>query len=243
MLPASAWKLPEILPLENGDRLTREEFGHRYGFMPDVKKAELIEGVVYMPSPVRNMHSYAHGQIMVWLGTYCAMTPGIKMNDNATVRLDKNNEVQPDALLRIEPEAGGHSRISKDDYIEGSPELTVEIAASSSSYDLHDKMKVYRRNRVQEYIVWRVYERKIDWFEYRRGSYHSLRPDADGIIKSQVFPGLHLPIKALLEDDLARVLDAVRKGTDTAEHEAFVRRLNAIYREIMRNRAGTSDHL
>ena len=45
-------KPPRILPLEHGDHLTREEFERRYEAMPHVRKAELIEGVVYMPSPV-----------------------------------------------------------------------------------------------------------------------------------------------------------------------------------------------
>ena len=76
-------------PLENGDRLTREEFERRYEAMPDVMKAELIEGVVYVPSPVRHRH---HGQPHIylsgWLVQYQASTPGVEASDNCTVRLD-----------------------------------------------------------------------------------------------------------------------------------------------------------
>ncbi len=104
-------------------------------------------------------HGQPHSLIMGWLAVYCAATPGIESADNTTVRLDLDNEPQPDALLRIDAELGGHSRISEDDYLEGAPELIVEIASSSASYDLHDKKKVYRRNGVQEYIVWRVGDR------------------------------------------------------------------------------------
>lgn len=43
----------KILPLENGDRLTRSEFERRYHAMSSVKKAELIEGMVYMFSVLR----------------------------------------------------------------------------------------------------------------------------------------------------------------------------------------------
>ena len=153
------------LPLANGDRLTRQEFERRYAARPDLKKAELIEGVVYMPSPVHfAAHAEPHGVVLAWLVTYCALTPGVRVADNATVRLDLDNEPQPDALLRIEPAAGGRSRLSADDYVEGAPELIVEIAASSASYDLHDKMRAYRRNGVPEYLVWRVYENQFDWF-------------------------------------------------------------------------------
>ncbi|MFO5527900.1 MAG: Uma2 family endonuclease, partial [Cuspidothrix sp.] len=121
-----------IPPLENGDKLTRHEFERRYHAMPNLKKAELIEGVVYMASPVRaKQHGKPHARIMGWLIAYEAATPGVESLDNTTILLDTDNEPQPDALLRIE--TGGQSRINKDDYVEGAPELIVEIAASSAS--------------------------------------------------------------------------------------------------------------
>jgi len=180
-----------VPPLENGDRLTRREFERRYDSMPDLKKAELIEGVVYMPSPVRvKSHGKPHGQIISWIGVYCAATPGVDFADNTTVRLDPDNEPQPDAVLWLAEAAGGRTRISEDDYLEGAPELIVEIAVSSASYDLHDKLKVYRRNQVQEYIVWRVYDRQVDWFRLEEDQYQLLPPDAEGVIHSRIFPGL-----------------------------------------------------
>ncbi len=213
-------------PLENGDRLTRAEFERRYEAMPHVKKAELIEGVVYMPSPVHHTgHGKPHAQIVGWLLIYCAATPGVELSDNASVRLDMDNEVQPDALLRLDETLGGASRISDDDYIEGPPELIVEIAASSVSQDLHAKKKVYRRNGVQEYLVWRVYDEKLDWFHLEGGEYRRLEAD-DGVIHSRVFPGLHLAVDALLKGDLATVLNVLQRGTETEEHAAFVERLS-----------------
>ena len=213
-------------PLENGDRLTRREFERRYEAMPQIKKAELIEGVVHMPSAVRHRsHSRPHSQVMAWLGVYWAATPGVDLGDNATVRLDVDNEVQPDALLRLEPRMGGRSRISADDYIEGAPELIVEIASSSAAYDLHDKLKVYRRNGVQEYVVWQVYEKLLDWFQWSEGEYVRLMPDEGDVVRSRVFPGLYLAVAALLEGDLARVLAELQKGLGTDEHMAFAERL------------------
>ena len=125
----------QLPPLESGDRLSRSEFERRYSDMPHVKKAELIEGVVYVSSPVRIIHSQPHANIITWLGVYSAATPGIRCYDNPTVRLDRDNEPQPDAVLRLE--TGGTSHISADGYLEGPPELVVEVAASSASYDLH----------------------------------------------------------------------------------------------------------
>ncbi|MBR8826545.1 MAG: Uma2 family endonuclease [Gomphosphaeria aponina SAG 52.96 = DSM 107014] len=167
-----------IPPLENGDRLTRFEFEKRYEVMSKQKKAELINGVVYMPAALRYQgHGLPHSSIMTWLNFYVANTPGVELADNTTVRLDLDNEPQPDALLRIKSELGGQSRVSEDDYIEGAPELIVEIAASSASYDLHDKLNVYRRHGVKEYIVWQVYDQKIDWFYLEEGKYINLEAD------------------------------------------------------------------
>ena len=216
------------LSLENGDRLTRREFERRYAARPDIKKAELIEGVVYMPPAVRiTSHGEPHFATITWLGSYVAPTPGVRAADNASVRLDLDNEHQPDVLLRIDPKAGGQSRVSDDDYLEGAPELIVEIAASSASYDLHDKLRVYRRNGVREYVVWRVHDRRIDWLVLTDDEYRRLEPDADGILHSTVFPGLRLAVEALLAGDVATVLAELQRGLDTDDHAAFVKRLQA----------------
>jgi Uma2 family endonuclease len=211
--------------LEPGDRLTRREFERRYQAMPNLKKAELIEGVVYMPSPVHASHATAHSQIITWLGTYCAATQRVKLADNATVRLDPDNVVQPDVLLRLEPLAGGRSRISPDDYIEGAPELVIEIATSSAAYDLHDKLRVYRRNRVQEYVVWQVLEGKLDWWRWDEGEYVPVAPDARGVFASQTFAGLWLDAKAMLNGDLAAALACLQEGLASDDHAGFVARI------------------
>ena len=216
-------------PLESGDKLTRGEFERRYQVMPNVKKAELIEGVVYMASPLRVQHGEPHAHLMTALGVYKAGTPGLMLLDNATVILDADNEVQPDALLRIE--VGGESIINEDDYIEGVPELIVEIAASTASYDLHAKKNVYRRNGVREYLVWRVYDRDFDWFRWREGEYIKIEPEADGMIRSEVFPGLWLDKSALLAGDLAKVLEVVGQGLSSSEHRSFVEGLAASFTE------------
>lgn len=214
-----------VPPLENGDHLTRDEFERRYEGMPGLKKAELVEGVVYMPSPVRHRsHSRPHAHVISWLGAYCAAARGVDLGDNATVRLDAENEVQPDALLRLEPEQGGRSRLTEDDYIEGAPELIVEVAASSASYDLREKLRVYRRNQVPEYIVWRVYDEQLDWLYLERGEYRPLQ-SADGILRSRSFPGLWLAPNALLGGDLAKVLQTLHAGLGTPEFKSFAQRL------------------
>jgi Uma2 family endonuclease len=217
----------DVVPaLENGDRLTRAEFERRYEAMPHLKKAELIEGVVYVPSPVgHRQHSSPHAHLITWLGLYTANTPGVEVGDNGSVRLDLDNEPQPDALLFIDPTRGGQVRISDDGIIEGAPELVAEVASSSVSYDLHAKLHVYRRNGVCEYIVWRVLEQAVDWFVLRDGQYERMPRDAQGLVRSEVFPGLWLDPAALLRGDLATVLAIVQQGLASPEHNAFVARL------------------
>ena len=150
-----------------------------------------------------------------------AATPGVAAGDNATVRLDYENVVQPDAFLRLEPAVGGRSQITQDDYLTGPPELVVEIAASSASYDMHDKRRVYARNGVLEYLVAQAYEQRVDWFVLREGVYEALQPDAEGILRSEVFPGLWLPVDALWAGDLAMMLTVLQQGITSSEHTSY----------------------
>jgi len=224
MLKPSSISMPR---LENGDQLTRTEFERRYAATSEKFKAELIEGIVYVASPVRaKNHGRPHAYIMGWLIAYVAATPGVDIADNSTVQLDLDTEPQPDALLRIEPEFGGKSRITEDDYIEGSPELVLEIAASSASVDMNTKLNAYRRNGVQEYLVWQVYENQIAWFCLQEGEYIRLQLDETGMIRSRVFPGLWLAVDALLRGNLAIVLTNLQAGLATSEHGEFVDRLS-----------------
>lgn len=217
----------QLLPLENGDRLSRHEFERRLQAMPQVKKAELIEGIVYMPAALRfRSHSRPHALLIAWLSDYWLATPGVELGDNPTVRLDLDNEPQPDAVLLIDERAGGQSRLSEDDYIEGAPELVAEIAASSASIDLHDKKRAYRRNGVREYMVWRVLQQKLDWFYLHEGEYVAVPVDEDGVMRSQVFPGLWLAACDLLAGNMTRVLAVLQDGLNSPEHTAFVQQLS-----------------
>jgi len=224
-----------VPPLQPGDHLTRAEFERRYDLTPGLKKAELIEGRVFMPAPAvsHDFHSGPHADFVTWLGLYRAATPGVQGGDNGSLRLDLENELQPDAYLLIDPARAGQASIDAEGYVAGAPELVAEIAASSASYDLHDKLNVYRRHGVREYIVWRVYDREIDYFVLREGNYDRLVPAAGGIHHSTVFPGLWLDTKSMIAGDLAAVLRSLQQGLGTSEHADFVRQLE-------QRRAGTS---
>jgi hypothetical protein len=147
------------------------------------------------------------------------------VGDNSTVRLDLDNEPQPDAVMIIDPARGGQARVSADDYIEGAPELVGEIAASSAGIDLNSKLRVYRRNGVREYLVWRVLDQAIDWFVLRHSRYERLAPGSSGAYQSEVFSGLWLDPSALVRFDLAAVLQVLQQGLASPEHAAFVTRL------------------
>ncbi len=228
--PVAPASTPERLPLLlNGDRLTRAEFERRYVAMPEVKKAELIDGIVYMGSPVRHsLHAAPHARIIIWLGQYEAATPGTDIGDNATVRLDLENEVQPDVFLRRLPSHGGRTTDTPDGYLSGGPEFVAEVAASSAAYDLHQKKAVFRRHGVPEYLVWITGdggEAEVRWFVLENDEYVLLAPGDDGLLRSRIFPGLWLDPAALLAGDHARVRAVLEEGLASDEHAAFVREL------------------
>ena len=179
-----------------------------------------------MPTPVNfQQHGQPHFHLIAWLAAYQAATPGVIGADNATVRLDQDNEPQPDAVLLIDPARGGQARIDEEGFIAGPPELVAEVAASSVSYDLHDKLHAYRRNGVREYVVWRVLDEAIDWMVLREGAYGRLEINAAGVYESETFPGLWLDASAMLRGDLAGVLARVQEGVAAPAHAEFVKRL------------------
>lgn len=214
-----------IPPLQPGDRLSRAEFERRYDATPNLKKAELIEGVVFVPPPVSDGHSSPHFKLIGWLVGYVTATPGVMGGDNGSLRLDLDNMPQPDGFLRILETHGGQCRIGPDDYVEGAPELIAEVAATSVSYDLHAKLNVYRRNGVKEYIVWRVLDQTIDYFVLDDGKYQPLTPTNKRVLQSQVFPGLWLDPAALIAGDLVKVFGVLQKGIASRQHAAFVAKL------------------
>jgi len=217
---------PQTPPLENGDRLTRPEFERRYAASPQIEKAELIEGIVYVASPLRfTPHAEPHSRLAMWLGTYAAFTPGTLSGIEPTVRLDLDNEFQPDIVLILDESAGGRARLTPEGYLEGVPELVVEIAASSAAIDLGNKQQAYRRSGVKEYLVWQSFERRLDWFQLVEGDYQPLLPDRDGIIRSVQFPGLWLAVESLLDNQMVRVLEALQEGIRSPEQVAFVEQL------------------
>lgn len=217
----------KALPLlENGDHLRTREFLRRYERMPDVKKAELINGVVFMASPVRLLHANPHSDLSHWLTTYRVATPGVRSPDNVTFRLTKKNAVQPDVMLYTEASRGGKSRASKKGYVVGSPELVAEVAASSVSLDAGPKRTIYQKHGVAEYVLWRVEDEAVDWWTLRDGAYHAVEPDpADGLLKSVVYPGLWLDRAAMLRGDMPAVLAALHLGLASPGHAEFAARL------------------
>jgi Uma2 family endonuclease len=212
-------------PLESGDQLTASEFLRRYEGVPEVKKAELIEGTVYRALPARLEHAVSDTLMQGWLMIYSARTPGTAAAGNATVRLDAENVPQPDVLLRLLPEYGGRTRIDADGYLCGPPELIVEVAASSVAIDMHHKFRAYRRAGVREYLVWRTQDGQFDWFVLEQDDYRRNLPDGQGVIHSSQFPGLALAVDGLLARDSAKVIDVLQGHLQEPAHAAFVQRL------------------
>ena len=198
------------LPLESGDHLTREEFHRRYCEHPEIKKAELIGGVVFVTPPARDWHGKAQGVTVTWLGNYAFVTADLRLSVSGTIFLG-DDELQPDVFLYRTPAAPGGAFRREDGYIEGPPQLAMEIAASSASKDLHVKLRAYEEAGVAEYIVWSVLEPALYWFRLLDGRYVRIEPDADGLIASSAFPGLRLAVTKLLAGDYSTVMAVARQ--------------------------------
>jgi hypothetical protein len=212
-----------VATLEPGSHLEADEFLRRYKAMPELKKAELVNGIVHMPSPVRaNLHAEPDHAIQGWLFCYSAATPGTKGASNATVRVGRRDIPQPDALLRIVPECGGAARLDPEGYLQGPPEFIAEIAASSASMDAHEKFESYRAFGVREYLLWRTEDRAVDWWVLEDNVYRRLSAGADRILRSRVFPGLWLDVAALIAENGAQVLAKLQEGLKGPEHARFV---------------------
>jgi len=218
--PPAETHVPIVPPLESGDCLTRPEFERRYASRPWwLKDAELVNGAVFVRSSVVEPHSVARSKWALWFSAYAARSPGVSYADDGSLRLDMANLLQPDALLRVI--SGGQSKVDEDGYVNGGPELVAEVALTSASRDLHSKLAVYCRHGVREYIVWRVLDGDLDWFRLVAGQYERQSPDAQGIFRSQVFPGLWLDKPALLRGDMAAVLTTLNLGLASPEHAAL----------------------
>ena len=215
-------------PLENGDHLTLAEFERRYAAMPNLKKAELIDGRVYVAPPVWFNHAQPHSDLCTICGVYRAATAGVLLGDNASIKLEPKGMTQPDICMFTKATAAGQAQVGPDGYVIGTPAWIGEIAASSASHDLGDKLNLYQRNRVREYLVWRVLDAQIDYFVLRDGRYVLLAPNADGVVASEAFPGLWIDIPALLRDNLAQAIATLQRGTAYPDHPAFVKSLQSL---------------
>jgi Putative restriction endonuclease len=212
-------------PLVDGQRLTVDEFLRRWEQQPSLKLAELIEGVVYLPSPVGSAPASHHALTAGWVVNYAARTPGCAGGSEGTW-LMHGSAPQADVHLRILPEYGGQSHDEKGLSV-GAPELAVEVSGSSARLDLGPKRDLYAAAGVREYVVVLIGEGRVLWLRLEDGAYREIAPDADGILRSHVFPGLWLDPKAPLDHDAARLIDVVDLGLRSPEHGEFVKKLES----------------
>jgi Uma2 family endonuclease len=210
-------------PLRDGKRLTRDEFLRRWEAMPGRKRAELLEGVVYMPSPVGKPHGKTDWMVAAWLGVYASATPGCDGSVESTW-LMREDAPHPDCALWLLPEYGGKSG-EKGEYGVGAVEFLAEIATSSKDRDLGPKFRLYQKTGVKEYLIVLLKERQTRWHRLAAGKYQPMTPDEDGLLRSVVFPGLWLNADALLAGDIAKLLANLQEGLSSKEHAEFVQRL------------------
>lgn len=206
--------------LIDGMRLSRDEFLRRWDQLPEVKFAELIDGVVRLPSPLSLEHGDIDNLLAWWTRTYAFETPGTKSSSNATWLMGEDAP-QPDQSLRLLPEYGGQSSL-RGRLAFGAPELAIEVSFASTPIDLHEKYRLYESSGVQEYLVVLVQSREVRWHHLEGDSYRLLEMDGEGLLCSVVFPGLWLDAAALFNEDEDRFQSVTRDGLASPEHGTFV---------------------
>jgi Uma2 family endonuclease len=211
-------------PLVEGQRLDRATFHERYEAMPPGTRAELVGGVVYMPSPLGIEHGERDQDLAYWLGHYRRFTEGVRGASNATTQFDDYGEPQPDLHLRIPEERGGQTRIVNG-YVVGAPELIVEVSKTTRKYDLGVKKADYERAGVQEYLFVGLDPEEIRWFIRSDGRFGERSAGPDGVFRSTVFPGLWFDPRAFFAEDLEGLIATLERGLATPEHAEFVERL------------------
>ena len=223
-------------PLRQGDKLTSDEFLRRWEAMPDLKHAELLDGIVYcMPSPVLMSHSNSHIDMGFWLSLYRDATPGCDAGLEATWVMSPKGVPQPDVHLIVLPEYGGQSGLTEKGYGGGAPELIVEVTGSSRSRDLGVKLELYCRAGVREYLTVLLKPQQVIWRQLIRGRYSEIAPGEDGLLRSVVFPGLWLDAEAVRSKKKS-IRTAVEKGVKSPEHAAFVKRLTAAHKRKLKQK-------
>lgn len=211
--------------LVTGERMTVEEFLRCWEALPELKNAELIDGVVHVSSAVGRDHGDFGSLTNLWLAYYAQATPGCSAGNNSTwLMLD--NAPQPDVHLRILPSQGGQSG-DEARYCTGAPELAAEICLTSTEVDFGPKRKLYQRAGVREYITIAIFRQRIVWRVLVDGVYMQQETPPDGILRSEVFPGLWLDAAAFWANDGARMLTALNAGLASEDHQKFVERLEA----------------
>ena len=212
--------------LQSGMRLSSEEFLQRWDMLPNVKFAELINGVVHMPSPLGFDHGDHDSLLIWWIAEYALSTPGLRGSNNITCKFDKNNIPQPDMSLRILPEYGGQTGVDGR-FITGAPELIIEVAVTSLNLDMGEKLKLYQIAGVKEYIVAEVESQELHWHRLHKKKYQRIEPGEDGILRSIEFPGLWLDVTAFYQYNQARFREVLQVGLQSPEHVEFVELLQS----------------
>ena len=219
-------RVPEADRLRDGERIPPDEFRRRCGVLEAVGvdfRVEYVNGVVrMMPPPNFAGHTHPIRVMQGLLSAYTRQTPGVIDYTESGVTLpveETSADVSPDLCLVVQPGRGGQMSVDDAGYFVGPPELVVEVANSSLSYDLGEKRDLYEAAGVQEYLVHATRERRLLMMRRDGDRFRTVMPDADGVLASRIFPGLVFDTAAIIADDIAAAeatLDRVMQSPEVA---------------------------
>jgi Uma2 family endonuclease len=179
------------------ERMTAEEF---FRGAPEDRKAELIDGVMIMPSPPFDPHERLQNFLLTLLRVYVEeLELGEVRGSRTPVELGIDQVPEPDVLFVAKQRA----HIIQNKGILGAPDLVIEILSAGTAHrDRGRKFRAYERAGVGELWLIDPYgPTGTKFYHLRNGRFSLVRPDKNGILRSAVVSGFWINVNWLWPDE------------------------------------------
>ncbi len=204
--------LPQVV--QELQALLAEEHEQRQAFYdaldPSVK-AEWINGVAVVHSPVRLSHSDASGTLYRLIGNYLDLHPlGAVHHEKVMIQLTRNS-YEPDVCFF---RAATAASFTPDMVLFPAPDFVAEVLSdSTAARDRGVKFTDYAAHGISEYWIIDADAEEIEQYVLHEGDYQLRQRATTGAIRSAVIAGFRIPVRALFDPAVRRsTLQAILAG-------------------------------
>jgi Uma2 family endonuclease len=199
-------KKPSIQEANASGLVTFEKF---YEIVEENVKADLLDGKIIRDSPAIPRHSHVVTRLGRLIGDFAEKFDiGEVFGATASVRLSKYQGPEPDVFFIRK----SRLRIMGEKYIDGPPDLCVEVISKSSrKIDRGRKFVLYAEHGVKEYWIVDPLRNTVEFYENHDGAWVEIKPDERGRLHSKVLPGFWFNPKWLSKDLLPPVSEMLQE--------------------------------